>query len=279
MKPNKDNDIIVNVYFSSEDRDADKYPSPSSFVIDLPDALTQVHGISISHFKFVPEKLMNYYNNTFTFTAIGDVTVSGKITINTGDYNTNINDLLAEINAQLIPYDIIFTVDQTTNRVIAAIQSGAFNTTSFSIDACTILIILGFGKNTSLTVTSNAPNLARNRPNMINDTSLILRIKDINIISSVNQYAHRATAILYCSNCKDTRIEQSNKDYVALSQVQYRFQKLNIEILNVYGHPYDLTEHNASFTIRFFCTPANLGDGRLKMLDLNTKLDPRENIL
>ena len=90
MKPDKEKDIIINVYFSSEDRDADKYPSPSSFVIDLPDTLTQIHGISISHFKFVPEKLMNYYNNTFTFTAVGNTTVNGKITIKPGDYNGNI---------------------------------------------------------------------------------------------------------------------------------------------------------------------------------------------
>lgn len=44
-----DKDIIVNVYFSSEDRDITKYPSASSFVVDLPDVLTQIHGISISH--------------------------------------------------------------------------------------------------------------------------------------------------------------------------------------------------------------------------------------
>ena len=280
MKPDKDKDkdIIVNVYFSSEDRDIEKYPSPSSFVIDLPDTLTQIHGISISHFKFVPEKLMNNNNNTFKFTAVGNETVSGTITIKKGDYDTNIVNLLAEINTQLIPYNVMFTVDQTTDRVTLAIQNGAFNTTSFTIDACTILIILGFGKNRDCTVTSNTQTVAKSLPNMINDTSLILRIKDIQTISSVNQHAHRATAVLYCSNCKDSRIEQSNKDYVALSQMQYRFQRLNVEILNVYGHHYDLTEHNVSFTIRFFCTPANLGDGRLQMKDLNIKLDPREDV-
>ena len=278
MKPDKEKDIIINVYFSSQDRDVEKYPSSSSFAIDLPDTLTQIHGISISHFKFVPEKLMNYYNNTFKFTAIGNDTVTGTITLKTGDYNTNIVDLLAEINTQLIPYNVIFTMDNTTKRVTAAIHEGSFNTERFTIEPCTLLIILGFGKNRPCEITSSEMTVARSMPNMINDTSLILRIKDIHTISSANQYAHRASAILYCSNCKDTKIEQSNKDYVALSQIQYRFQRLNVEMLNVYGHPYDLTEYNASFTIRFFCTPANLGDGRLQMKELNTKLDPREDV-
>ena len=271
----KDKDITFNVYFSSEDRDRIKYPSPSSFVIDLPYTLTQIHGLSIMHFKFVPEKLINYNNNTFTFTAIGNTSVSGTITIDKGNFDSNIVNLLAEINIQLLPYNVHFTIDDTTKYVTVVIQKGSFNTSSFTINPCTILDILGFTKYTQLVVTSSATTVATNSYNMINDTTLILQIKDLNTVCSVNQYAHRSTAVLFCANCKDTKIEQSSKDYAALSQVQYRLKQLNVNLLNVYGHPYDLTEYNASFMIKFFCTPANLGDARVAMQKLDTKLDPR----
>lgn len=271
----KTDDIIYNVYFSSEDRDRIKYPSPSSFVIDLPYTLTQIHGLSISHFKFVPEKLINYNNNTFTFTVTGNTTIRGKITIATGSYNSSIVNLLAEINTQLLPYNVHFTIDETTNYVTAVIQEGSFNTTHFTINPCIILNILGFTKYTPLLLTSSSTTVATNSYNMINDTTLILQIADLNTICSVNHYAHRATAVLFCANCKDTKIEQSSKDYTALSQIQYRLKQLNVNILNVYGNPYDLTEHNASFMIKFYCTPANLGDARVTMQKLDIKLDPR----
>ena len=269
-----DKDIIVNVYFSSEDRDITKYPSASSFVVDLPDVLTQIHGISISHFKFVPESLINSNNNTFSFTAVGTSTVSGIITISNGNYSTNITSLLAAINTQLIPYNIQFVVDPTTNRVNGVIQSGAFATTNFTIKQCRILDILGFIK-TSVTITPSAPAVAIYVANMTNDTSLIVQIKEVNTISSPNQYAHRASAVLFCSNCKDCKIEQSSKDYTALSQVQYRLQRLNITLLNVYGQLYDLTLHDASFLIHFYCQPAQLGDARATMQKLNINLDQR----
>ena len=113
---------------------------------------------------------------------------------------------------------------------------------------------------------------------MINDTSLILQIKDVNTVSSPNQYAHRASAVLFCSNCKECKIEQTSKDYTALSQVQYRLQRLNVNILNVYGQQYDLTEHDAGFLIHFYCVPAQLGDARAPMQKLNTRLDQRLDI-
>jgi hypothetical protein len=206
-----DKDTIISVFFSSEDRDIKKYPSPANFVFDLQDTLTQIHGISISHFKFVPEKLINNINNSFTFTAEGSVTVSGTIFISIGNYNTEISELLEAINIELLPYNIHFTLDTVNNnRVTGIIQNGAFGTTSFTINPCRILQILGFGKQ-EITITSSTPAVATNRPNMINDTSLILRIKDINTISSPNEYAHRSSAVLFCSHCKDMKIEQTSK--------------------------------------------------------------------
>ena len=263
-----DKDIVISVYFSSEDRDIDKYPSPANFTLDLPDTLTQIHGISISHFKFVPEKLINNINNSFTFTAVGNSTVTGKIVISIGNYNTEISELLAAINLELLPYNVHFTVDNTTNKVVGIIQNGAFGTTSFTIKQCRILQILGFGKN-SLTLTNESSGIIR--PNMINDTSLILRIKEINTISSPNEYAHRSSAVLFCSSCKDTKIEQTSKDYAELSQVQYRLQRLNVNIINTYGDSYDLTEYDASFIIHFYCQPALLADAHLPMADLKIK--------
>lgn len=266
-----DKDVITSVYFSSEDRDMVKYPSATNFVIDLPDTLTQIHGISISHFKFVPEKLINNINNSFTFSAVGTTTINGTIFISIGNYNTELSELLDAINIELLPYNIHFTLDTTNKRVTGAIQNGSFNTTSFSINSCRILQILGFG-NDSINITSSSPAVAISSANMINDTSLILQIKDINTISSPNQYAHRASAVLFCSNCKDSKIEQTSKDYAQLSQIQYRLQRLHVNILNVYGDNYDLTEYNASFIIHFYCLPALLGDGRLPMLDLQSKM-------
>jgi len=266
-----DKDVIVSVYFSSEDRDMVKYPSAANFIFDLPDTLTQIHGISISHFKFVPEKLINNINNSFTFSAVGTATVSGTIVISTGNYNTELSELLDAINIELLPYNIHFTLDITTKKVTGAIQNGSFNTTSFTMDTCRILQILGFGNNT-INITPSSPAVAISSVNMINDTSLILQIKDINTISSPNQYAHRASAVLFCSSCKDCKIEQTSKDYTQLSQIQYRLQRLHVNILNVYGDEYDLTEHNASFIIHFYCLPALLGDGRLPMLDLKSKM-------
>lgn len=259
-----DKDIIVNVYFSSEDRDVTKYPSASSFVLDLPDTLTQIHGISVSHFKFVPEKLINNNNNTFSFTAIGDRTVNGIITIANGNYSTNISNLLSAINNELIPYNVQFTLDYTTNRVTGFIQNGAFRTTGFTIKPCRILNILGF-TNDTVNISSSSIAVAISPSNMINDTSMIVQIKDINTISSPNQYAHRSSAVLFCSNCKDCKIEQSSKDYTSLSQVQYRLQRLNVNLVNVYGEPYDLTQYDASFLIHFYCMPASLGDARTSM--------------
>ena len=269
-KMKSDKDVIRSVYFSSEDRDINKYPSPANFVFDLPDTLTQIHGISISHFKFVPEKLINNINNTFTFTAIGNVTVNGSITISVGNYNNEISQLLAEINIELIPYNVHFTFDSTTKRVTGIIQNGAFGTTSFSIKDCRILQILGFGDQ-SINITRSVPAVAIIRPNMINDTSLILQIKDIHTISSPNEYAHRSTAVLFCSNCKDMKIEQTSKDYAELSQVQYRLQRLYITLVNMYGDDYDLTEYDASFIIHFYCQPVLLGDAHLPMIELKTK--------
>ena len=80
-----DKDVIVSVYFSSEDRDMVKYPSAANFVFDLPDTLTQIHGMSISHFKFVPENLINNINNSFTFTAVGTANINGTIFISIGN--------------------------------------------------------------------------------------------------------------------------------------------------------------------------------------------------
>ena len=267
-----DKDVITSVYFSSEDRDMVKYPSAANFVFDLPDTLTQIHGISISHFKFVPEKLINNINNSFTFSAVGTANINGTIFISIGDYNTELSELLDAINTELLPYNIHFTLDTRNKKVTGSIQNGSFNTTSFTINSCRILQILGFS-NYSINITSASPAVAITSANMINDTSLILQIKDINTISSPNKYAHRASAVLFCSNCKECKIEQTSKDYAQLSQIQYRLQRLYVNILNVYGDEYDLTEHNASFIVHFYCLPALLGDGRLPMFDLKSQFN------
>jgi len=272
-----DKDLIISVYFSSEDRDITKYESPSHFAFDLPDTLTQIHGISISHFKFVPEKLINNINNSFKFTVIGNSTISGTIFISIGDYNTEISHLLAAINIELLPYNVHFTLDSTNkNKVTGIIQNGAFATNSIKIEPCRILQILGFGKQ-EITITTSTPAVAIISPNMINDTSLILQIKDINIISSPNEYAHRSSAVLFCSNCKESKIEQTSKDYAELSQIQYRLQRLHVNIVNVYGDMYDLTEHNASFIIHFYCQPALLADAHLPISELNIKTKNIQN--
>lgn len=256
--------IIRNIYVSTKHRDVEKYPSPSKFTLDLPIIINKVHGVLIENYKYTAEPLINNNNREFTFTA-NSGTVSGTIRLDKGDYNQSIIDLLAEINTELNPYDVHFTLN-TTTKLVEFTFSGAFITNYFAIPSCKLLKLLGYENGICLYRTGSAPGTlpanttgydtiaaATNSYRIVNDTDMIIKIKDIEAILSTDIICNRASSILLSSRSPYKVVEKCPPICYPLLQVQHRIQQLRVEILNSEGDPYDLQDEDASFIIQFHC--------------------------
>jgi hypothetical protein len=226
--------------------------------------LTQVHGICIKHYKYTPEALINNNSQTITVTAVSSTGLSTTtITIKKGDYDNCINQLLTEINCYLEVFNVQFTVDPVTRKVSLSF-AGSYVTDYLAISYSRLLRILGFSKGVAI-YRSTPPSLgnhevyqniavANSKYSVINDTSLVLRINDIETVHSTDQTCNRATAIMMSSRSKYNVVEQHYSTYFPLIQIQYRVQTLRVKLLNVYGDPYDLDDDDASFSIEFHCS-------------------------
>lgn len=262
----KDSEITYNVFLSTRHRDTTLYPSPSSFVIDLPATLNNVYGVRIRNFKYVPEPLINNNTNTFSFTANGG-SVSANITLTKGDYNQDITTLLAEINNHLLPYGVQFTINAPTGNVQFGFSSG-YVTDYFTIPQCRLLNILGFPAGIWLYRAGNAPSqnilpsqttpyntvaIASNTYQELNYTDMIIRVVDLEAIQSFDSVCNRATAILMSSRSSQSVLSKNTNQMFRLLQQQHRLQRLRITILNSYGDLYDLDQEEASFMFEFYC--------------------------
>jgi len=255
--------ITKNIYFSTNQRDTSRYPSASDFVLDSPVPLTQVHGICIKHYKYTPEALVNNNSRTLDIIATSSTGQSTTtINIKKGDYENCITHLLSEINSYIKVLNVQFAVDPTSGKVTLSF-AGDYVTDYIAFSPSRLLRILGFSKGVAIYRTS-PPSLSNhdvyqnvataNGPyHMINDTSLVLRITDIETVHSIDQTCNRATAIMMSSRSKYNMVEQHYSTYFPLIQVQYRVQTLRIKLLNIYGDLYDLDDDDASFSIEFHC--------------------------
>lgn len=237
-----------NVYISTRHRDVLKYPSASQFQIEAPVVLKHVHAVFVKSSKYVPETLINVHNKTFT--VIADDTPA-NLSLASGDYEQSITSLLSAINALLTSYGVAFTVDAVTNKVVLSFTSSSV--TTFSIESCKMLKLLGFSGKVELVQGSTNSMAAVNQYTTINDTDLIIRIQDIEAILSSDAVCNRATAIIASSRSKDHLLDNSGCSMFPLLQVQQRVQQLRINLLNNDGLPYDFGGADASFMIEFFC--------------------------
>lgn len=244
--------VTRNVFVSSKHRDLSKHPSPASFTLNLPVIINKAYAVVVRNYKYTPEPFVNDNNNEFHFTAMyngGETT--GKLRIPRGDYNQNIQDLLDALNAELNIYDVHFTINPTTDRVVFTFTTQS-STTAFVITNDKLLKLLGF-EIPSLSITSASPTVSASRSYKVaNDTDLILRITDVEAILSSDPVCNRATAILVSSRSPEKTVE-STPCLLPLLQVQHRIQQLRIEILNSDGDLYDLGDEGASFLIEFHC--------------------------
>jgi hypothetical protein len=255
--------IVRSVFVSSKHRDVARHPNASDFVVDLPVVIHKVYGVNVRNFKYTAEPLINRHNQDFTFVANGGA-VFGTVRLEPGDYSQSITDLLAAINTTLDPYDVQFTLDPNTHRVLFTF-AGAFITDYFAIADCKLLRLLGYTSgiqlwvgnpgaalsgHTSFTGTAAASGDYR----VINDTDLILRIGDLEAILSPDAVANRATAVLVSSRSSQNVVERTPQvGCYMLLQTQHRLQQLRIQILNSSGELYDLGGDEAAFLIELYC--------------------------
>lgn len=259
--------IVRNVFVSTKHRDTVRFPSPAQFTLDMPIVIHKVFGVMVLNYKFVAERLINNNNNEFAFTANGG-SLFGTLSIDKGDYNQSISDLLAEINEQLNAYDVQFTLEPVTQRVQLTF-TGTFVTDYFAIDKCKLLDLLGFENGICLYRAGSAPSplpfatigyetvaVATNPYRVVANTDMILRITDVEAVLSSDRTSNRATAVLVSTRNSEKVTERMPKlGYFPLLQEQHRLQQLRVEILNSDGDPYDIDDEGASFMIEFHCRP------------------------
>lgn len=260
--------LVHNVYVSTRHRDPVQYPSASSFTIDLPHVLMNIHSLRVRSFKYIPECVININNQNMPVAGNGGQ-LNGAVQIPTGDYNNDIEDILEAINAYLGAYDVAFVVDPAT-LLVQLTFNGPFVTDYFSIAYCPLLKLLGYDNGifiyrtghtptpTSIPNTSVGYNTVATaaRPyRVVNDTDMILRIVGLEAISSTDPVSNRASAILMSTRTPLTSalsFIQQDAAYPLL-QVQHRIQTLRVTILNSNGDFYDLNQSDASFILEFHC--------------------------
>ncbi len=261
---------IRNIFLSTAHRDTSKYPSASDFVVDIPIIVKQVVAVAVRNYKYTPERLINKNNHQFSFELLrsGNI-VTGSIYIDVGDYNHDIDTLLAELNTLLDPYDVQFSINASTQKIEMAF-SGSYVTDYFAIPSCKLLKLLGYENGVCLYRTGLAPSpfpsntmgydttaAATNSYKTQNNTDLILRIADIEAVLSPNLVCNRATAIILSSRSDYSMVESQPYYPYPLLQIQHRIQRLRVEILNSDGELYDLGDEEASFMIELHCQPEN----------------------
>jgi hypothetical protein len=266
MEKGKDKTIVKCVFVSSSQRDLSLYPTPSEFAIDLPNTINNIHSVAIRNFKFTPEALINYRNQTFSYTANSGV-LTGNITVPVGDYTQNITTLLTEINNLLTTLQVRFTYNATLERIQFGFN-GSFITNYIYIQNCEILNLLGFTNGIFLHRSSYTPTLsqssvlydqyntnatAQNFITIINDTTMVLKIQDLETIHSADNATNRCTAILFSSRSSLSVAENTVHKPLPLLQKQSRIQRLRFNILNTRGLQYDLKYEGADFLIEFHC--------------------------
>ena len=197
------------------------------------------------------------------FSADGGA-ISGEVFLTKGDYSQDINELLDAVNQKMNSYDLHFTIDPDT-QLVQLTFAGTFIADYVSIPHCGILTLLGFDKGICLYRTGGAPGsipeglvgyeLVATAPFPYKDAinrDLVLRIADVECIMSSDSVCNRASAVLLASTPSSSVIESPNLEFELL-QIQSRLQTLRIEMLDVYGNPYDFGTEGASFLLDFYC--------------------------
>lgn len=257
--------LIHNVYLSTRHRDPVQYQSASSFTVDLPNVLTNIHSLRVRNFKYIPECVINANNQYMPIAANGGA-MSGTIQVPPGDYNQNIADILGIINSYLTAYDVAFVVEPLT-QLVQLTFNGPFVTDFFAIANCPLLKLLGFDNGIFLYRSGHSPSVipsmslgyntvayANRAYKVVNDTDLILRIVGLEAISSIDSVSNRATAVLMSTRTPFAIPYTQQEAVYPLLQVQHRIQVLRVTILNSNGDFYDLNQSDASFIIEFHCT-------------------------
>ena len=256
-------DHVVHTFLvSTLQRDKTSYPNASDFVYSLPQTLHNVEGFSIRDYKFRQETLVNDNNKTWQL-YIDDGRIDGNITLATGAYSNDITTLLSEINSALSVYDIQFVIDGTTGNV-GLTFIGPFVQNYVIIYGNSLLRSLGYYGGIALYRSSpptglpntvrnyHASAIAENAYDVWNSSNMVLRIQDVEAISSTDAITNRSSAILFA--CGDNySVDQRHDYYTPLLQTQSRLQNLRIKLLNMYGDYYDTVKYEAAFLIRFYC--------------------------
>ena len=238
------------------------YPLDTKFQLDLPITITDVKGVGIRHFKYIPEYVVNSRNRTFSVSKSGVVT---SITLDKGDYRNasgdpDVQTLLTALNAKLTSSGVQFVL---SSGLVNLQFIGGSSFDYLAIPNCNLLNILGFTNGIALYTSvqpsvANTTNfqsvaIAQQAANVTQDSSLVMKIRDIEAISSCDSVCNRATAILLSSRTKDAIVEQSQNYIQPLLQVQARIQSLRVEFTNVDGEPYDFGGESACFTLELEC--------------------------
>jgi hypothetical protein len=250
------NALMRPVFFSSRQRDLSKYPSASDFTLPLPITLTNVQGISVRDFKYLPEKLIN--ENTRKITVVSSGTTN-TVQLTKGDYTTA--TLLTELNTKFLSYGVSFTV--TEGVFTLAVSAGV----NLYIPYCRLLRIIGFTTGIHIYATGQTPpsTLPANTKlylntavapyacNVNNSSDMILRITDVETVYGADAVTDRATAIIESSRASGAMVQQKQDRYTPLLQSQSRLQELHIKLLNSDGDLYDTDNYEVNFVIEFYC--------------------------
>lgn len=255
---------IVRTFLVSTDmRDKTKYPHPSDFAYDLPVGLVNVVGMSVRDFQFKRESLINENNRYLTINIDNDA-VNGTVTLSTGDFGFNITSVLAELNTKLHTYDVQFSLDENTNRIVLTF-SGNFVDDNIIIQSNSVLRALGFSTGICLYRTSAPVSLptnvrafqtsatADNAYDIWISSNMVIKITDVETILSNDSTTNRSSAILF-ADINNTYTTMQNADYYyPLLQMQHRLKTLRFKLLNMEGDLYDTHNHGAVFLLDFYC--------------------------
>lgn len=262
-------DLEVKSFFvSTSARDVSKYPSPAMFAFDLPYTIKNVVGFGVRNYKFCKETVINNKNNSITYVIDGGAATTVSLT--KGDYNT-VDAFITEVNTRMASTGISFALGGNglvTIQYVSLVPSPANAVQQYiAISACTALEALGFPQgvilkrpgSTLTPITGNYETFTSSgsatRPYIVQPSSdLVLRITDIETIISTDANTNRASMILYSD--QDAYTMNPNIDaFVPLLQTQHRLQTLRIRLQNMKGELYDITNHDASFILQFYCVP------------------------